>query len=162
MGPQTRKWSSRCRFSYLSLAIFSESSSPRHDKLTRCCRAFTLALGRFSCPLTYCRSVRAALRGVAGSRGAAFNHYSARPSHGIYSMTVTFYLEFQSHGPIFMTRHMQTNQGQKSVGLKERNETMQTHRRTDRQTDGRTALHTLFTMRAVKYLVLTIMSITSR
>ena len=24
----------RCRFSYLSLAIFSESSSPRHDKLT--------------------------------------------------------------------------------------------------------------------------------
>jgi len=54
----------RCRFSYLSLAIFSESSSPRlklathsifaklwhkHDKLTQCCRAFTLALARLSC-----------------------------------------------------------------------------------------------------------------
>ena len=56
----------RCRFSYLSLAIFSESSSPRlksathsvcvkllhkHDKLTKCCRAFTLALARLSCCL---------------------------------------------------------------------------------------------------------------
>jgi len=54
----------RCRFSYLSLAIFSESSSTRlksathsicvqllhkHDKLTQCCRAFTLALARLSC-----------------------------------------------------------------------------------------------------------------
>ena len=54
----------RCRFSYLSLAIFSESSSPRlksathsicvkllhkHDKLTEWCRAFTLALARLSC-----------------------------------------------------------------------------------------------------------------
>ena len=39
----------RCRFSYLLLAIFSESSSPRHDKLTQCCRAFTLALARLSC-----------------------------------------------------------------------------------------------------------------
>ena len=39
----------RCRFSYLSVAIFSESSSPRHDKLTQCCRAFTLALARLSC-----------------------------------------------------------------------------------------------------------------
>jgi len=54
----------RCRFSYLSLAIFSKSSSPRlklathsicvkllhkHDKLTQCCRAFTLALARLSC-----------------------------------------------------------------------------------------------------------------
>ena len=54
----------RCRFSYLSLPIFSESSSPRlksathsicdkllhkHDKLTQCCRAFTLALARLSC-----------------------------------------------------------------------------------------------------------------
>jgi len=54
----------RCRFSYLSLAIFSESSSPRlksathsicvklldkHDKLTQCCRAFNLALARLSC-----------------------------------------------------------------------------------------------------------------
>jgi len=54
----------RCRFSYLSLAIFSESSSPRlksathsicvklihkHDKLTQCCHAFTLALARLSC-----------------------------------------------------------------------------------------------------------------
>jgi len=54
----------RCRFSYLSLAIFSESSSSRlksaihsacvkllhkHDKLTQCCRAFTLALARLSC-----------------------------------------------------------------------------------------------------------------
>jgi len=54
----------RCRFSYLSLAIFSESSPPRlksathsicvkllhkHDKLTQCCRAFTLALARLSC-----------------------------------------------------------------------------------------------------------------
>jgi len=39
----------RCRFSYLSLAIFSESSSPRHDKLTQCCRAFTLALAKLSC-----------------------------------------------------------------------------------------------------------------
>ena len=54
----------RCRFSYLSLAIFSESSSPRlksathsicvkllhkHDKLTQCCRAFTLALAGLSC-----------------------------------------------------------------------------------------------------------------
>ena len=54
----------RCRFLYLSLAIFSESSSPRlksathsicvkllhkHDKLTQCCRAFTLALARLSC-----------------------------------------------------------------------------------------------------------------
>ena len=58
----------RCRFSYLSLAIFSESLSPRlksathsicvkllhkHDKLTQCCRAFTLALARLSCFLTY-------------------------------------------------------------------------------------------------------------
>ena len=56
----------RCRFSYLSLAIFSESSSPRlksathsvcvkllhkHDKLTQCCCAFTLALARLSCLL---------------------------------------------------------------------------------------------------------------
>jgi len=39
----------RCRFLYLSLTIFSESSSPRHDKLTHCCRAFTLALARLSC-----------------------------------------------------------------------------------------------------------------
>ena len=54
----------RCRFSYLSLAIFSESPSPRlksathsicvkllhkHDKLTQCCCAFTLALARLSC-----------------------------------------------------------------------------------------------------------------
>ena len=54
----------RCRFSYLSLAIFSESSFPRlksathsicvkllhkHDKPTQCCRAFTLALARLSC-----------------------------------------------------------------------------------------------------------------
>ena len=54
----------RCRFSYLSLAIFSESSSPRlklathsicvkllhkHHKLTECCRTFTLALARLSC-----------------------------------------------------------------------------------------------------------------
>ena len=54
----------RCRFSYLSLAIFSESSSTRlklathsicvkllhkHDKLTQCCRTFTLALARLSC-----------------------------------------------------------------------------------------------------------------
>ena len=54
----------RSRFSYLLLAIFSESSSPRlksathsicvkllhkHDKLTQCCRAFTLALARLSC-----------------------------------------------------------------------------------------------------------------
>ena len=54
----------RCRFSYLLLAIFSESSSPRlksatssicvkllhnHDKLTQCCRVFTLALARLSC-----------------------------------------------------------------------------------------------------------------
>ena len=39
----------RCRFSYLSLTIFSESSSPRHDKLTQCCCAFTLALARLSC-----------------------------------------------------------------------------------------------------------------
>jgi len=54
----------RCRFSYLSLTIFSGSSSPRlksathsicvkllhkHDKLTQCCRAFTLALARLSC-----------------------------------------------------------------------------------------------------------------
>ena len=39
----------RCRFSYLSLAIFSECSSPRHDKLTQCCRAFTLALDRLAC-----------------------------------------------------------------------------------------------------------------
>ena len=54
----------RCRFSYLSLAIFSESSFPRlksathsicvkllhkHDKLTQCCHAFTLALARLSC-----------------------------------------------------------------------------------------------------------------
>jgi len=54
----------RCQFSYLSLAIFSESSSPRlksathsifvkllhkHDKLTQCCRAFTLVLARLSC-----------------------------------------------------------------------------------------------------------------
>jgi len=43
----------RCRFSYLSLAIFSESSSPRHDKLTQCCRAFTLALARFSCTIYF-------------------------------------------------------------------------------------------------------------
>ena len=57
----------RCRFSYLSLAIFSESSSPRlksathsicvkllhmHDKLTQCCRAFTLALARLSCNIS--------------------------------------------------------------------------------------------------------------
>ena len=55
----------RCRFSYLLLAIFSESSSPRlksathsicvkllhkHDKPTQCCRAFTLALARLSFP----------------------------------------------------------------------------------------------------------------
>ena len=54
----------RCRFSYLSLAIFSESASPKlksathsicvkllrkHDKLTQCCRTFTLALARLSC-----------------------------------------------------------------------------------------------------------------
>jgi len=54
----------RCRFLCLSLAIFSESSSPRlksatysicvkllhkHDKLTQCCRTFTLALARLSC-----------------------------------------------------------------------------------------------------------------
>ena len=39
----------RCRFLYLSLAIFSKSSSPRHDKLTQCCRTFTLALARLSC-----------------------------------------------------------------------------------------------------------------
>ena len=54
----------RCRFSYHLLAIFSESSSSRlksathsicvkllhkHDKLTQCCRAFTLALARLSC-----------------------------------------------------------------------------------------------------------------
>jgi len=54
----------RFRFSYLSLAIFSKSSSPRlksathsicvkllhkHDKLTQCCCAFTLALARLSC-----------------------------------------------------------------------------------------------------------------
>jgi len=54
----------RCGFSYLSLAIFSEYSSPRlksathsicvmllhkHDKPTQCCRAFTLALARLSC-----------------------------------------------------------------------------------------------------------------
>jgi len=55
----------RCGFSYLSLSIFSESSSPRlksathsicvkllcnkHDKLTQCCRTFTLALARLSC-----------------------------------------------------------------------------------------------------------------
>jgi len=56
----------RCWFSYLSLVIFSESSSPRlksathsiyvkllhkYDKLTLCCRAFTLALARLSCHL---------------------------------------------------------------------------------------------------------------
>jgi len=56
----------RCRFLYLSLAIFSESSSPRlksathsicvkllhkHDKVTQCCRAFTLALARLSCKM---------------------------------------------------------------------------------------------------------------
>ena len=39
----------RCRFSYLSLAIFSESSYPRHDKLTQCFCAFTLALARLPC-----------------------------------------------------------------------------------------------------------------
>jgi len=54
----------RCRFSYLSLAILSKSSSPRlksathsicvkllhkHDKLTQCCRVFTLVLARLSC-----------------------------------------------------------------------------------------------------------------
>ena len=54
----------RCRFSYLSLTIFSEYSSPRlksathsicvkllhkHDKPTQSCRAFTLALARLSC-----------------------------------------------------------------------------------------------------------------
>ena len=54
----------KCRFSYLSLAIFSESSSPRlksathlicvkllhkHHKLTQCCHAFTLALARLTC-----------------------------------------------------------------------------------------------------------------
>jgi len=58
----------RCRFSYLSLAIFSESSSPKlksathsicvklfhkHDKRTQCCHAFTLALARLSC-IVYC------------------------------------------------------------------------------------------------------------
>ena len=58
----------RCRFSYLSLTIFSESSSPRlksathsicvkllqkHDKLTQCCRAFNLALARLSCYWSY-------------------------------------------------------------------------------------------------------------
>ena len=43
----------RCRFSYLSLAIFSESSSLRHDKLTQCCRAFTLALARLSCIISF-------------------------------------------------------------------------------------------------------------
>ena len=41
----------KCLFTYLSLAIFSKSSSPRHDKLTQCCRAFTLALARLSCTL---------------------------------------------------------------------------------------------------------------
>ena len=56
----------RCRFLHLSLAMFSESSSPRlkpathsicvkllhkHDKLTQCCCAFTLALARLSCQL---------------------------------------------------------------------------------------------------------------
>ena len=61
---ESGRLSLRCRFSYLSLAIFSESSSPRvklathsicvkllhkNDKLTQCCRAFTLALARLSC-----------------------------------------------------------------------------------------------------------------
>ena len=64
MGVKQESGHLRCRFSYLSLAIFSESSSPRlksathsicvkllhkHDKLTQCCRAFTLALARLSC-----------------------------------------------------------------------------------------------------------------
>jgi len=54
----------RCRFLYLSLAIFSEYSSPKlksathsicvkllhkNDKPTQCCRVFTLALARLSC-----------------------------------------------------------------------------------------------------------------
>jgi len=39
----------RCQFLYLLLAIFSEPSSARHDKLTQCCCAFTLALARLSC-----------------------------------------------------------------------------------------------------------------
>ena len=42
----------RCRFSYLLLATFSESSSHKHDKLTQCCRTFTLALARLSCYIT--------------------------------------------------------------------------------------------------------------
>ena len=57
----------RCRFSYLSLAIFYKYSSPRlksathsicvkllhkHDKPTQCCRTFTLALARLSCNLS--------------------------------------------------------------------------------------------------------------
>ena len=55
----------RCRFSYLLLAIFSESLSPRRDKLTQCCRAFTLALARLSCKVGHsglqhclCRIIR--------------------------------------------------------------------------------------------------------
>ena len=69
----------RCRFSYLSLAIFSESSSPRlksathsicvkllhkHDKLTQCCHAFTLALSRLSCLLTVILSLENGRRNV--------------------------------------------------------------------------------------------------
>ena len=49
----------RCRFSYLSLAIFSPRLKSathsicvkllhKHDKLTQCCRAFILALARLS------------------------------------------------------------------------------------------------------------------
>ena len=68
----------RCRFSYLSLAIFSESSSPRlksathsicvkllhkHDKLTQCCRAFTLALARLSCFALFQESMTHSQRG---------------------------------------------------------------------------------------------------
>ena len=61
MGRQTRKWSSKMpifiSFAHYIFRIFIPKATHsicvkllhKHDKLTQCCRAFTLALARLSC-----------------------------------------------------------------------------------------------------------------
>jgi len=65
----------RCRFSYLSLAIFSESSSPRRDKLTQCCCAFILALARLSCFYNYSTNTTRLQEFLRGIRSPAYKLY---------------------------------------------------------------------------------------
>jgi len=49
MGRQTIKWSSKMPIFVSFARYIFQIFIPRHDKLTQCCRAFTLALARFSC-----------------------------------------------------------------------------------------------------------------